>query len=62
MFDVVDIDLEKFFDRVNHDRLMGALAQRIQDKRMLRVIRAFLEAGVMEDGLVSPTEEGTPQA
>ena len=58
---VVDIDLEKFFDRVNHDRLMGALAKRIQDKRMLRIIRAFLEAGVMEGGLVSPTEEGTPQ-
>jgi RNA-directed DNA polymerase len=58
---VVDIDLEKFFDRVNHDRLMAALAERITDKRMLRLIRAFLTAGVMEDGLVSPVDEGTPQ-
>ena len=58
---VVDIDLEKFFDRVNHDRLMAALAKRIRDKRMLGLIRAFLKAGVMEDGLVSPSEEGTPQ-
>ena len=58
---VVDMDLEKFFDRVNHDRLMGALAKRIRDKRMLALIRAFLRAGVMEDGLVSPSEEGTPQ-
>jgi len=58
---VVDLDLEKFFDRVNHDRLMAAVACRIGDKRMLKVIRAFLEAGVMEDGLVSPVDEGTPQ-
>jgi RNA-directed DNA polymerase len=58
---VVDIDLEKFFDRVNHDRLMSALAKRIEDKRMLKVIRAYLNAGVMEDGLVKPTREGTPQ-
>lgn len=58
---VVDIDLEKFFDRVNHDRLMAAMATRVQDKRLLRLIRAFLHAGVMEDGLVSPTDEGTPQ-
>ena len=58
---VVDIDLEKFFDRVNHDRLMGRLAQRVRDKRMLKLIRAFLNAGVMEKGLVSPTTEGTPQ-
>lgn len=58
---VVDIDLEKFFDRVNHDRLMGALAKRVQDKRMLLLIRGFLKAGVMEDGLVTPAEEGTPQ-
>ena len=58
---VVDIDLEKFFDRVNHDRLMGRLAQRVRDKRVLRLIRAFLNAGVMEKGLVSPTTEGTPQ-
>lgn len=58
---VVDIDLEKFFDRVNHDRLMTTLARSIRDKRMLKLIRAFLNAGVMENGLVSPTEEGTPQ-
>lgn len=58
---VVDIDLEKFFDRVNHDRLMAAIARRVSDKRMLKLIRAFLESGVMENGLVSPVDEGTPQ-
>jgi len=58
---VVDIDLEKFFDRVNHDKLMGKLAKRIPDKRLLKIIRAFLNAGVMENGLVSATTEGTPQ-
>jgi RNA-directed DNA polymerase len=58
---VVDLDLEKFFDRVNHDRLMARVAKRIADKRMLRLIRAFLKAGVMENGLVSAVEEGTPQ-
>jgi RNA-directed DNA polymerase len=58
---VVDMDLEKFFDRVNHDRLMARLAERIGDKRMLKLIRAFLRAGVMECGLVSPVDEGTPQ-
>ena len=58
---VVDIDLEKFFDRVNHDRLMARLAKRIADKRMLKLIRAFLTAGVMSQGLVSPVDEGTPQ-
>jgi RNA-directed DNA polymerase len=58
---VVDIDLEKFFDRVNHDKLMGNLAKRIRDKRLLKVIRAFLNAGMMENGLVSATREGTPQ-
>src|ERR1700720_4062675 len=58
---VVDLDLEKFFDRVNHDRLMVAIARRVSDKRMLKLIRAFLESGVMENGLVSPVEEGTPQ-
>jgi len=58
---VVDIDLEKFFDRVNHDRLMASVAKRVADKRLLRLIRAFLNAGVMENGLVSPTDEGTPQ-
>ena len=58
---VVDLDLEKFFDRVNHDRLMSRLAGRISDKRMLRLIGGFLRAGVLEGGLVSPSEEGTPQ-
>jgi len=58
---VVDLDLEKFFDRVNHDKLMGRVAQRIEDKRLLKLIRAFLNAGVMENGLVSPSVEGTPQ-
>jgi RNA-directed DNA polymerase len=58
---VVDIDLEKFFDRVNHDILMGLIAKRVADKCILKLIRAFLNAGVMEGGLVSPTEEGTPQ-
>jgi RNA-directed DNA polymerase len=58
---VVDIDLEKFFDRVNHDILMGRLAKRVSDKRVLRITRAFLNAGVMEDGLVRPIDEGTPQ-
>ena len=58
---VVDIDLEKFFDRVNHDILMGLAAKRVADKRLLKLIRGFLTAGVMEGGLVSPTEEGTPQ-
>src|SRR5246500_5373711 len=58
---VVDLDLEKFFDRVNHDRLLAAVAERVADKRMLKLIRAFLKAGVMEDGLVSPVDEGTPQ-
>jgi RNA-directed DNA polymerase len=58
---VVDMDLEKFFDRVNHDKLMAKLAQRISDKRLLKLIRAFLRAGVLEGGLVSPVDEGTPQ-
>src|SRR6266508_1054720 len=58
---VVDIDLEKFFDRVNHDILMGLVAKRVADKRILKLIRGFLTAGVMEGGLISPTEEGTPQ-
>lgn len=58
---VVDLDIEKFFDRVNHDFLMGRLAKRVTDKRVLRLVRAFLNAGVLEDGLVSATEEGTPQ-
>jgi RNA-directed DNA polymerase len=57
----VDLDLEKFFDRVNHDRLMGQIAKRVGDKRLVKLIRAFLNAGVMENGLVSPSVEGTPQ-
>src|SRR5689334_16114436 len=57
----VDLDLEKFFDRVNHDKLMGRITQRVEDKRLLKLIRAFLNAGVMENGLVSPSVEGTPQ-
>src|SRR5205085_7186443 len=58
---VVDLDLEKFFDRVNHDGLMSHVAARVSDKRVRKLIRAFLKAGVMEGGLVSPVEEGTPQ-
>ena len=57
----VDLDLEKFFDRVSHDKLMAKIAERVSDKRMLKLIRAFLTAGVMEGGLVSPVDEGTPQ-
>src|SRR5471030_3267029 len=58
---VVDLDLEKFFDRVNHDRLMAKIGERVGDKRMLKLIRAFLTAGVLENGLVNPVDEGTPQ-
>src|ERR1700678_1263737 len=58
---VVDLDLEKFFDRVNHDKLMGQIAKRVEDKRLRKLIRRFLNAGVMENGLVSPSVEGTPQ-
>src|SRR6201997_946254 len=58
---VIDLDLEKFFDRVNHDKLMGQIAKRVEDRRLLKLIRAFLNAGVMENGLVSPSVEGTPQ-
>lgn len=58
---VVDLDLEKFFDRVNHDKLMARIAKRVSDKRLMKLIRAFLRAGVMEGGLVSPVDEGTPQ-
>jgi RNA-directed DNA polymerase len=57
----VDLDLEKFFDRVNHDKLMGQVAQRVEDKRLRKLIRAFLNAGVMENGLVSPSVAGVPQ-
>lgn len=58
---VVDLDLEKFFDQVNHDKLMGIIARRIGDKRLLRLIRRYLQAGIMEGGLTSPPVEGTPQ-
>ncbi len=58
---VVDIDLEKFFDKVNHDILMSRVARKVKDKKILLLIRKFLQAGVMEDGLVKATEEGTPQ-
>lgn len=58
---VVDIDLEKFFDKVNHDMLMARVARRVKDKKILLLIRKFLQSGIMDDGLVKPTEEGTPQ-
>jgi RNA-directed DNA polymerase len=58
---VVDIDLEKFFDRVNHDILMSRLAKRIKDKRLLKIIWGFLEAGIMEGGVCTQRTEGTPQ-
>jgi RNA-directed DNA polymerase len=58
---VVDIDLEKFFDRVNHDMLMARVARVVKDKRVLKLIRAYLNSGVMVNGVVIDTEEGTPQ-
>ncbi len=58
---VVDVDLERFFDRVNHDVLMGRLAKRIEDRRVLRLIRRYLESGVMANGVVVERYEGTPQ-
>jgi len=58
---VVDMDLEKFFDQVCHDRLMSRLAERIPDKRLLKLIRGYLQAGILEDGLVTPSKAGTPQ-
>ena len=58
---VVDIDLEKFFDQVNHDKLMGRIAKRVEDKQVLKLIRGYLKAGVMENGLVRAIDRGTPQ-
>src|SRR5690625_4074969 len=58
---VVDIDLEKFFDKVNHDRLMGTLAKRIEDKRLLKLIRKYLNAGIMINGVVTRSTRGAPQ-
>jgi RNA-directed DNA polymerase len=58
---VVDVDLEKFFDRVNHDILMSRLARRVSDKRLLRIVRRFLEAGLMQNGVCLERHEGTPQ-
>jgi group II intron reverse transcriptase/maturase len=58
---VVDVDLEKFFDKVNHDRLMARMRQTVKDKRVLRLVNAYLKAGVMADGVQTATEEGTPQ-
>lgn len=58
---VVDLDLEKFFDRVNHDRLMMKISEKVKDKKILLLIRKYLQSGVMEDGIVKPNLEGTPQ-
>jgi len=58
---VVDVDLEKFFDRVNHDVLMARVARKVKDQRLLKLIRRYLESGIMQQGLVEPRSEGTPQ-
>jgi len=57
----VDIDLEKFFDRVNHDKLMSLVARKVKDKRVLKLIRGYLESGIMMNGVKVKNEEGTPQ-
>ena len=58
---IVDLDLEKFFDRVNHDILMSRVARKVKDKRILRLIRRYLQAGMMTGGVVSARREGMPQ-
>jgi RNA-directed DNA polymerase len=58
---VVDIDLERFFDNMNHDLLMRGVKRRVEDRKILRLIRSYLTSGIMEDGLIKPTEEGAPQ-
>ena len=58
---IIELDLEKFFDRVNHDKLMGLLTKKISDKRTLKLIRSYLNSGIMEEGVVIPRKEGTPQ-
>ena len=58
---VIDIDIEKYFDTVNHDKLVSILRERVKDAKTLRLIRQFLQAGVMEDGLISPSKEGVAQ-
>ena len=58
---VVNIDLAAFFDRVNHDRLMSRLARDIEDKRLLKLIRRFLQAGILENGLITVPTRGSPQ-
>lgn len=58
---VIELDLEKFFDKVNHDKLMGLLAKKITDKRTLKLLRSYLNSGIMEDGVIIPRTEGTPQ-
>ncbi len=59
---MIEVDLDAFFDRVNHDALMARVARKVKDKRLLGLIRRHLEAGIMADGVKRPTEEGTPQA
>ena len=58
---IIELDLEKFFDRVNHDKLMGMLAKKVSDKRTLKLLRSYLNSGIMEEGVVIPRKEGTPQ-